>query len=839
MGSSPGSWMLCALLLGCILPRSVPAGESLGGVAADLVGRRGDPSRLEVHGCEEFSAERVASALKNRPRFWLVAHPRALLDEYLSYLESEIRLGYLAAGYRDVEVDAAADRQSGRIVVTVEEGPLYHAGPILVEGKGRPLGEAIREALVRPRTSPASRPAGNSGGEDLPERDPCWREGGPARLDPEAREEILGVAAEVYLEAGFLFTQLEASLGDPQPDRSIPLHIRILDEGTKPTLRRVEFEGRFSDAPREIRELLGIEENMALDWKKVQEMHERANDLGRYQKAEVLALRCDEPDRADLLVRLFQAEFADAREPRVPEERRVLRKAFEWLSDPAGWDGCVTLKWKLPAEDSSRGLAIARGTTVEFAAGHGGYELIIHPPPDSPFAGDLSLLCLEDRMLASSPAWDLYSTGDGIRVPSAILGLKHVVPDPETSPFREMGSQFTVGLGTATIYRSGLVLTGLSPPPLVLSYLLAEKWHCTLDERAMRVDYVRQGEPEVPVADVDRETGRVRFLIRLPAPGDGELIVETESVGLRDRLEGRLARAEAEEYTRVPAARFLLRVFSELAPILWRSLDGQSPIPQQAVRALLLKTTQPGGPLEKEVATLLGRWPRRRPDEDKPIFRLWRDPAEFRAISMSWGSLGMVLSRWSVFLPPDSWPRTLLRETALYMLGQPRYISQELEKLYNTAEAGPLGYWATAELLSLAGQVRASRRFARTARLEARFFGLRDEIALLRKLGTLGPALLAGLGHAARELGPDWARQVDDSAESTASLSAEKVSRLLEEARRADDPKEAGALVLEMVWEAGLRDALLARLAELESQPLRTAPRMANGFMPLPLTAPW
>ncbi len=94
------------------------------------VGGLGNPDRFIYKGLETFSAGEVKRGLLLDPYIQRAATPSAPLSAFLDCLRKRIYQGYLHAGFPYARVDAERDKQSGRIVVEVEEGRRFTADSI-------------------------------------------------------------------------------------------------------------------------------------------------------------------------------------------------------------------------------------------------------------------------------------------------------------------------------------------------------------------------------------------------------------------------------------------------------------------------------------------------------------------------------------------------------------------------------------------------------------------------------------------------------------------------------------------------------------------------------------
>src|SRR4030095_9571755 len=96
--------------------------------------------------------------------------------------------------------------------------------------------------------------------------------------------------------------------------------------------------------PAAIQDTAEIRPGMRLDSAALEAIVAKLEALGRYLKVEARPLPSREDGPCDLQLKVFQASFAPPFGAAPPEHRAVLRKACDWLLDPARWKGSLVLR---------------------------------------------------------------------------------------------------------------------------------------------------------------------------------------------------------------------------------------------------------------------------------------------------------------------------------------------------------------------------------------------------------------------------------------------------------------------------------------------------------------
>ncbi len=180
--------------------------------AADrFLGPEGEPVRVQVVGCRTYKAEDILHKLSRAYRFLLVAHPGASPAAYIAFVESSIELGYRHGGFPEAQVSAFHDKQREVVFIKIDEGGRLMAGSVVVEGNQSVPAEAFIKELTERREEKKLTNKQGVPMEMVEIISAVWEPGTPARLDFVALRQAAHRARGVYLRAGFISPEVEAS----------------------------------------------------------------------------------------------------------------------------------------------------------------------------------------------------------------------------------------------------------------------------------------------------------------------------------------------------------------------------------------------------------------------------------------------------------------------------------------------------------------------------------------------------------------------------------------------------------------------------------------------------
>jgi hypothetical protein len=199
-------------------------------------------------------------------------------------------------------------------------------------------------------------------------------------------------------------------------------------------------------------------------------------------------------------------------------------------------------------------------------------------------------------------------------------------------------------------------------------------------------------------------------------------------------------------------------------------------------------------------------------EKTKDKFTIPMEPGEQPGMQQLIGHLAVTfgLPAAEVLFPRDSWPWTLARETALTLSGRRNFLTQELERMYASPEAGPLSCLAVATLLKTAGMQHAELFASRGLTEIAPDDFVRDCRPLIDKGAALGKCVHQG-AILLRALDEGEIEELSRSLLKDDGAILQAAARELR--RRAGEPLEdAIPRALAAAWDAGLRQQVRTAL---------------------------
>ena len=242
-----------------------------------------------------------------------VSHPTAALQPYLRYLQRQVVAGYRLKGFAEAQVDAEVVAETSTIRVTIQEGPRWRAGKIIVEGNSALSAAEISRILedpealiselgldpggdgrerdasmlgVRPGKSTASLAAdalkelsAEVGGSNFRER--IWRPGRYAWFADFGIQEAWRRVQWLYGSRGLRGVRGEVEVVRRE-GRVADLVVRIESEGPLYKVGKTHFLGNYRDEPDEISRRIGLEPGIVLDNATLVELRQKLEALARY-----------------------------------------------------------------------------------------------------------------------------------------------------------------------------------------------------------------------------------------------------------------------------------------------------------------------------------------------------------------------------------------------------------------------------------------------------------------------------------------------------------------------------------------------------------------------------
>jgi hypothetical protein len=784
--------------------------------APEAVGRYGDLSASEFTGTKAFSKEEIIRGLCGAPLMLMATHPRSTLRDCVSFLEQGIKLGYLDAGFPDTAVTVFVDRDRQILRVNVVEGRRLTAGPVVVEGNRALSAERIAAALTEPRDDP--RADAETDGEKLK---PLWTPGGPARLGPGViRDTARGVQA-AYFAAGHMLARIETTLR-PAGEDTVSLVVSVKDEGKPCRLGAVRFEGKFTDDPEVVKAAAGIRPGMSLTEDVKNRIALRLESLGRYLKAEVAVVPTSEPGVLDLKVRLFQADFAPPLERPDSEVLHVLRRARDWLNDPPAWGGGFVFRFEVAGEAGSAAAGVTGFS--QFVLAHEGFGLELgYEQPYGPSREHLRLLLEHGEGLLASAAARIASAFTLESSGQWLFSFTVKANDPEAEEKADDPMSCMFGLMVKSVDEGAVpkpFAIDVSVQDVGLTWLACrDSLRFSFDDRYLYVDELRAEGLPLRIAAIDRATGRILPRLEL-TKGPLRLTVTFEEGAVGKRLAA--ARRESKDYGDVSWVAFCVRTLAWYLKEAARVPYVRSRSDPVLLDLLCRWLTREEAGIEAVAAEAFARDTQKKEPEKRNFKIPLPDAAVSRPADAMAAMVTVVASHLISLLPHDSWPQVLVRESACIMTGRPVYTSRELQRVFHSPGVGPVGCWAFAEALRLVGSGPASCNFAARGVRECTPHGFRKELALLTRKGSPTATVLGFLGLSVKKVEEETRGRFSRQMAEHGGDELKEFLPFVERAKAGGDPLEAGAVLLEGVWEAWLCDILKPRLVKLTKPPAPT-----------------
>ena len=679
------------------------------------VGDLGHAKRLEFEGATQFSAEALRRGLEDMSDFFEIAHPLAPRDAYLEAVERKLLIGYQHQGFLDARLWTRPEVKAGRVVMKLTEGPRYTCGVIKVAGAQKVPSSAIIERLTTPRPSahasgraydfkdqaPTAR-AMNDTGPDLSElTEALWVKGAPAAGSEADLRRIRAVVTDTLRNRGLLMAKSGAQFVPDKATRVVELQVEVMEEGPFCAIDHVEVFGNRKNTTEAVLRYLELKQGIALTGDLVSKVEDRLWRSARFLDYKISLGSPDSTGRVPLRIQLAEYDQAPPLEGTFSALEQTVLRMREWLGQ---------------LDQSGEELVIkatghqGKTSELEFVLSPvNGLALRVTSHPTG-VSGEYGAV-LQAKLVG------VYSAGGKrqLRLPcltQQVKGFLSVVAlpaGPNEDPFNvTMGAGFgQPGEGTT---RAPPYSFALSLPPVAclgLAHRLSFEDHqqgdelvCSnqsmevkLDTKTGRIKEFRFTNPaEAGRAEARFEVGAFARLARrmeggaanLPnafdtnAPISSALAFVTEEALRSSYLESLLqSRLSSNVWAALPA---LLKQFNLANALIPLNRLEPRPVPaaEGAARFSIPEDTETGGLTTYDITALIGRWLLEHPEE---------------------------------LTEPRGWPRTLLREAGLHLTRRNRYTEAALSEIYESNETGPLGYWATAELLERM-QVPTARKFA-------------------------------------------------------------------------------------------------------------------------------
>ncbi len=761
--------------------------------AQALVGLLGRSDSLQIRGNHDFSEKDIRKALMRSPDFLIAAHPKAPREAFLKATARLTQAGYLAHGHPEARVVATLSEDKENVHIEVHEGPLYYCGPVQVQGAIDIPVDSLVNALSEKPSDPQS-------DEKLP-----WEAGEPAPFDEASRKRLHQWVAEKLHALGFFASVVEVEPRVIEDSDKAVLIIRILKEGQKIMLGDIRVEGNHRFSKEDIIRLSGLHEASLLSQKVLEKAKHRLKASQRFLGCQVSSEDAPDEGRGNLLIRVREYDKApDIGQPWHEKDRIILRAA-EWISQAnhRGEDLAARLQadrfgvqMRLILSNEGMGFFLENPGAIRLEEAYLGFLLT---------GQNMVWLSMENQQ-----RWQRH--GDyGYHVHSFVTLEGVMDPDAEEKV------QFLMGMGA----QSKPMAHSQAKKPftsLLRATLDPVAFHHLIDTDDLM--WTRNGAMHVFESDtlrlvVEEGTGAVKqFSIQIP--------LMEESYPLQLHLNwaaGSLLKMNQELNHGMQAFEDFYekdRTFSSWV----KFMGAQIPSLGNLSEDILLSAEK------KQLLTLgLGALARSRLLVPLDTFLQKEDERPNRSFSIpaadpgNKGMMQMMAALVAAYafeiandlFPEDSWPWTAMRESVYVLMEKGDHTGQELQRLFDEDQMGPLGYWFLAELLEMAGHPAAgfAARNGTFYMNEASF--LRDWDLLIGAHPTLGEGLRDGL-MLYRALPPAM-RQVAHQ------VLGESVIRIVQHLEAMNPQEDLMMRLASLVWQNGFQEVLDKQFKD------RTAPR--------------
>ncbi len=331
-----------------------------------LVGEHSDPGEIVLRGCKTFTEDEVRRTAACYLPFRRIAYPETKVGDYLNQFADGVRAAYANCGFPKVKTKASFDSAASKFVVTVEEGPRYRCGKIVVHGlKEIPEKEFVEKltteqppenAVLRKGVDENGKEIGrwyDEKGKEAELEEPLWISGKPSSfvfhattidsLNPpthafEAKiKNAFGAFGRFFPKYRF-FYQLEEETGVAN------LVVEAETEGPISTIDSFTITGNEKNTDQAIGDFLALPQGTPITRDLCQDVQTKLTETGRFLQVIVKPMPPKTQEEAGGLG-IDVKEFADAPllSEKLDQGRELLLRAGCQLSNPLSWDGDLVL----------------------------------------------------------------------------------------------------------------------------------------------------------------------------------------------------------------------------------------------------------------------------------------------------------------------------------------------------------------------------------------------------------------------------------------------------------------------------------------------------------------
>jgi outer membrane protein insertion porin family len=250
-------------------------------------GRRGIVHAIEFRGIEHARPRKLRGLMKTKRHnalSWLTGRGKLKRDQ----LEEDVlrlhayfgSLGYLDAAVQEPVIESIEGKKDAvRLIITVVEGPCYTMGRTTFSGNTAFPEAALREQLV-------------------------LKEGDVLASDKADAQE--GAIADLYSERGYVDVRVTGRFAPGEGERVLDIHYEI-EEGKRVRLGKVEITGNLITKDKVIRREISLVPGDYFDGVKLRRSRSRLQNLGYFQRVDMLLEPTEREDVRDLVVVIEEA----------------------------------------------------------------------------------------------------------------------------------------------------------------------------------------------------------------------------------------------------------------------------------------------------------------------------------------------------------------------------------------------------------------------------------------------------------------------------------------------------------------------------------------------------